>query len=129
MTQAITARRDGDTFQARLLDENGPIVKVGFDTGPKSFDDIWVEYDKGKGPSDQDGVPLRREYLQCKWHSTPNTFGYSQLINPEFINAKAHSFLERAREAQVNFGELYTKVPKLGTLWQEHHWIVPLHDN
>ena len=111
MTQAITARRDGDTFQARvfwdrtarLLDENGPIVKVGFEMGPKSFDDIWVEYDKGKGPSDQDGVPLRREHLQCKWHSTPNTFGYGQLINPEFINAKAHSFLERARKAQVNF--------------------------
>ena len=51
MTQAVTARRDGDTFQARLfwdraawsLDENGSIVKVGFEMGPKSFDDIWVE--------------------------------------------------------------------------------------
>ena len=49
MTQAITARRDGDTFQARLfwdraarlLDEDGAIIKVGFEVGPKSFDDIW----------------------------------------------------------------------------------------
>lgn len=111
MTQAITARRDGDTFQARLfwdraarlLDEDGAIIKVGFEVGPKSFDDIWVEYNIDKGPSDQDGVPIRREHLQCKWHSTPNTFGYIQLINPEFINANAHSFLERARQAQMNF--------------------------
>ena len=111
MTQAITARRDGDTYQARLfwdraarlLDENSSVVKVGFEVGPKSFDDIWVEYEKGKGPADQFGVPLRREHLQCKWHSTPNTYGHAQLINPEFINANVHSFLERARKAQVEF--------------------------
>ena len=111
MTQAVTARRDGDTFQARLfweraarlLDENGPIVKVGFEMGPKSFDDIWVEYDQERGPSDQDGVPLRREHLQCKWHSTPNSFGYSQLIKPKFINANTHSFLQRARKTQMDF--------------------------
>ena len=47
MTQAVTVRRDGDTFQARLfwwhaarlLDPKSPIVRVGFETGPKSFDD------------------------------------------------------------------------------------------
>ena len=108
MTQAVTARRDGDTFQARLfwnyaarlLDENGSIVKVGFEMGPKSFDDIWVEYDENKGPSDHDGVPIHRIYLQCKWHSTPGSFGYLQLIEPEFINANMYSFLERARKAQ-----------------------------
>ena len=111
MTQAVTVRRDGDTFQARLfwnyaarlLDENGPIVKVGFEMGPKSFDDIWVEYDEGTGPSDHDGVPIRRVHLQCKWHSTPGSFGYLQLINPEFINASTYSFLERARKAQAEF--------------------------
>ena len=111
MTQAVTVRRDGDTFQARLfweraarlLDEDSPIVKVGFEMGPKSFDDIWVEYDKTRGPSDHCGVPLDREYLQCKWHSTPDSFGYLQLINPEFINANTYSFLERARKAQADF--------------------------
>lgn len=43
MTQAVTVRRDGDTFQARLfwwhaarmLDPGSPIVRVGFETGPK----------------------------------------------------------------------------------------------
>lgn len=111
MTQAVMARRDGDTFQARLfwdfasrlLDDGSPIVKVGFEMGPKSFDDIWVEYDEYRGPPNHDGVPIRRDYLQCKWHTTPDSFGYLQLINPEFINANTCSFLERARKAQTEF--------------------------
>ena len=80
MTQAIIARRDGDTFQARmfwdraarLLDEHGAIAKVGFEKGPKSFDDIWIEYREGAGPCDQNGTRLRRVHIQCKWHTTPN---------------------------------------------------------
>lgn len=111
MARAITARKDGDAFQARLfwiraawlLDENSPITKVGFEMGPKGLDDIWVEYDEGKGPLDQDGIPLLREHLQCKWHSTPNSFGYAQLVRPEFINASTYSFLQRARKAQIDF--------------------------
>lgn len=111
MTQAITASRDGATFQARLfwdraarlLREDGPITKVGFEIGPKSFDDIWVEYDRIHGPSDQEGVPLRREHLQCKWHAAPDNYGYKHLIDPEFINANARSLLERARAAQMGY--------------------------
>ena len=111
MTQAIIARRDGDTFQARmfwdraarLLDEHGAIAKVGFEKGPKSFDDIWIEYREGAGPSDQNGTRLRRVHIQCKWHTTPNTFGYVELTDPEFINASAVSFLQRGRKAQLEF--------------------------
>ena len=111
MTQAIIARRDGDTFQARmfwdraarLLDEHGAIAKVGFEKGPKSFDDIWIEYREGAGPSDQNGTRLHRVHIQCKWHTTPNTFGYVELTDPEFINASAVSFLQRARKAQLEF--------------------------
>lgn len=109
MTQAILARRDGDTFQARqfwlraaqLLDPNSPIIRVGFENGPKSFDDIWVEYASSKAPKDSTGQPIEREHIQSKWHTTPGTYGYSDLIDPEFINAQAKSLLERAREAQL----------------------------
>lgn len=109
MTQAVTVRRDGDTFQsrlfwwhaARLLDPDSPIIRVGFETGPKSFDDIWVEYDPARSAADQYGYPLRREHLQCKWHVTPDSYGYAHLIDPEFINANARSLLQRAREAQL----------------------------
>ena len=136
MAQAIIARRDGDTFQARvfwgiavrLLDEECPIVKVGFEKGPKSFDDIYVEYDNTGRPSDQFGVTLRREYLQCKWHSTPGSYGYRQLCDPEFINAKTCSFLERARQAQKCFAPDGSGIRfKLVTNWRPQLGD-PLHD-
>lgn len=108
MTQAVTVRRDGDVFQARcfwlkaarLLDPVSPVRRVGFETGPKAFDDIWVDYDETRAPNDQDGRPLIREHVQCKWHVRPDVFGYTHLVDPEFINANAISLLERARAAQ-----------------------------
>jgi hypothetical protein len=111
MTQAVTVRRDGDTFQARLfwlhaarlLDPESPVTRVGFEIGPKSFDDIWVEYDPARSGLDQYGEPLRREHMQCKWHVTPDSYGYSHLVDPEFINANARSLLQRAREAQLAY--------------------------
>lgn len=109
MTQALTAILDGTAYQARLfwekaarlLDPNSPVRKVGFEQGPKGFDDIWVEYDPAKAPRDGVGGPLLREHLQCKWHASPGSFGYADLIDPEFINAASHSLLERAHLAQV----------------------------
>jgi hypothetical protein len=127
MTQAVTVRRDGDTFQARLfwwhaarlLDPVSPIIRVGFETGPKSFDDIWVEYDPMRSATDQYGDPLLREHLQCKWHGTPASYGYTQLIDPEFINANARSLLQRARAAQVAFAPDGSGVRfKLVTNWR-----------
>lgn len=111
MTQAVAVRRDGDAFQARLfwwraarlLDEASPIIKVGFENGPKGFDDIWVEYDPARSPPDQNGRPLLREHIQCKWHVTPDSYGYAHLIDPAFINANAKSLLQRARAAQLSF--------------------------
>jgi hypothetical protein len=127
MTQAVTVRRDGDTFQARLfwwhaarlLDPESPVVRVGFESGPKSFDDIWVEYDPKRSASDQYGDPLLREHMQCKWHVTPDNYGYSHLIDPEFINANARSLLQRAREAQLSYAPAGSGVRfKLVTNWR-----------
>lgn len=112
MTQAVTVRRDGDNFQsrifwlyaARLLDLESPIKEVGFEVGPKCFDDIWVEYDPIKGPKDHLGNPILREHIQCKWHVTPDQYKYTDLIDPEFINATSKSFIERAYTAQATYG-------------------------
>jgi hypothetical protein len=109
MTQAVTVRRDGDTFQARLfwwhaarlLDPESPVMRVGFESGPKGFDDIWVERDPARCRIDPRGGPLWREHLQCKWHVSPGSYGYAQLVDPEFINANARSLLQRARDAQL----------------------------
>ena len=127
MTQAVAVRRDGDTFQARqfwlraarLLDPKSPVTRVGFEIGPKSFDDIWVEYKPGREPNAHDGAALRREHLQCKWHVAPGTYGYADLIKPEFINANARSLLQRAHDAQLKYAPEGTGARfKLVTNWQ-----------
>ena len=127
MTQAVAVRRDGDTFQARqfwlraarLLDPKSPISHVGFESGPKGFDDVWVEYEQGHEPNAHDGVPLRREHLQCKWHVAPGTYGYADLVEPEFINANARSLLQRAHDAQLKYApEGVGARFKLVTNWQ-----------
>ena len=123
MTKAAVARRDGDAFQgrlfwlkaARLLDDESSVSRVGFETGPKGFDDIWVEYESSRAPVDQEGEPLLREHLQCKWHVTPSNYGWVDLTDPDFINASSTSLLQRAHAAQVKFaprgvGERFTLV-------------------
>lgn len=113
MTQAVSVRRDGDLFQARifwlraamLLVPDSGVTKVCFETGPKAFDDIWVNYAVGRGPRAWDGSTVEREHLQCKWHTRPGTYGYAELADPAFINANARSLLGRAHDAYGNYIE------------------------
>jgi hypothetical protein len=130
MAQAIVARRDGDTFQARLfwgraarlLDPRGAVARVGFECGPAGFDDIWVEYEPGRGPLDQHGEPLKRVHMQCKWHVSPGAYGYADLINPEFINAQSRSLLQRAQNAQATHALTGAGVRfQLTTNWTVNH--------
>jgi SMODS-associated and fused to various effectors sensor domain len=108
MAQANVARIDGDTFQARhfwrkacrLLDPCSPLARIGFESGPKGYDDIWVEYVPNRGLVDQFGKPLLREHTQCKWHVAPNSYGHQHLAEPTFINANSKSLLQRALSAQ-----------------------------
>lgn len=107
MTQAVVTRRDGDVFQARmfwlkaanLLDADGSILRVGFESGLRGFDDVWVEYEPSRAPQDQFGEPLLIERMQCKWHATPGSYNHQDLIRPEYINATTTSLLQRAYEA------------------------------
>lgn len=106
MTQAVVVARDGAAYQARLfwkeaallLDPQSSVAKVGFESGPSGFDDMWVEYDPPR--LDQHGSPLRREHIQCKWHVSPSSYGYASLADPQFLNATARSYLQRALAAQ-----------------------------
>lgn len=108
MAQAIAARRHGDDFQSRLfwlraaslLAPEGAAVKVGYETGPKSFDDIFVEYDPDRAPQDHEGHRILRRHTQCKWHTTAGTFGFADLADPAFLNAQRFSLLQRALAAQ-----------------------------
>jgi hypothetical protein len=102
---------------ARLLFPDSPIVRVAFETGPKSFDDIWVDYAAGHGQLDQFGRPLGREHIQCKWHVAPGSYGYAALIDPEFVNANTRSLLQRAYDAYETAGGAGVRF-KLLTNWQ-----------
>ncbi|MEX2124962.1 MAG: SAVED domain-containing protein [Woeseia sp.] len=109
MAKANIARRQGDDFQARLfwlkaaslLDSKSPVVRVAYETGPKSFDDISIEHELNGAPRDHEGNPIRRKHIQSKWHTTAGVFGYRDLIDPKFINAERHSLLQRAKLAQA----------------------------
>ena len=112
MAKANIARRQGDDFQARLfwlkasslLDGKSPVVRVAYETGPKSFDDISIEHELNGAPRDHEGNPIRRKHIQSKWHTTAGVFGYHDLIEPKFINAERHSLLQRAKLAQSGNG-------------------------
>jgi hypothetical protein len=110
MTNAVISIHDGFAFQARyfwlkataLLDPGKAVIRVGFESGPKSFDDVWVEYAPGRGPLDPRGNPIRRIHHQCKWHVSPGIYGHAALTDPDFINASAKSFLARAHGALLS---------------------------
>lgn len=110
MARSIAARRHGDDFQARLfwlraallLDPHSNVTKVAYETGPKSFDDILVEYDLKTAPQDHEGRPILRRHIQSKWHTTAGVFGHADLIDPAFINAERYSLLQRAHLAQAD---------------------------
>jgi hypothetical protein len=127
MTQAVVARKHGDDFQARLfwlhaallLDPNGPVIRVGYETGPKAFDDVLVEYNPARAPQDHHGLPVLRDHFQCKWHVKPGEFGYADLTHPSFTNATSQSFLQRARNAQMQHAPQGTGARfKLVTNWR-----------
>jgi len=83
------------------LDPTSPVEKVGFESGPKGFDDVWVAYEPSRAPSDQEGKAILREHIQCKWHVSISDFGYADQIEPEWINANKVSLLQRAYAAQI----------------------------
>ncbi|PKP68837.1 MAG: hypothetical protein CVT83_04895 [Alphaproteobacteria bacterium HGW-Alphaproteobacteria-5] len=108
MARANVARQQGDAFQARLfwlyaaclLDPHSNIIKVAYETGPKAFDDILIEYDPKAAPRDHEGQPIYRRHIQCKGHANAGTFGYAELTDPAFVNASRFSLLQRVHEAQ-----------------------------
>ena len=55
-------------------------------SGRHRFDDIWVDYEPARGIQDQNGSPLLREHVQCKWHVAPNTYGYAELVDVTSVN-------------------------------------------
>jgi len=109
MADQVIARQQGDDFQARifwleaanLLRDDSPVRMVMFETGPKAFDDVVVDYARDGAPQDHHGLPILRDHKQCKWHVRPGDFGFNDFVDPKFIGGTSFSFLQRARAAQL----------------------------
>lgn len=108
MADQVVARQQGDDFQARifwleaanLLRDESPVRVVMYETGPRAFDDVVVDYTREGAPQDHSGKPILRDHKQCKWHVRPGEFGFVDFTVPEFIGGTSVSFLQRAHAAQ-----------------------------
>lgn len=108
MADSVVPQWHGANYQARifwenalnLLDDTSCVVEVTFEAdGPKAFDDVVVKYDPPVVRSGPERVPA--EYHQVKWHvAYDGRFGFEDFVDPAFIGAKAHSLLERLRDAK-----------------------------
>lgn len=114
MARQIVARQGGDDYQARwfwlqacaLLDDYSTVKRVVYeDDELKSFDDIAVYYHPGH--RDKNGELVDAEFYQVKFHVTSDGALTAQsLCDPEFINAKKYSLLQRIKTAHDH---CYTK--------------------
>lgn len=79
------------------------VKRVAFEIdSPKAFDDIAVYYDPPIRGTNR--LPVSADYFQVKWHATySGSFGYADLADPAFINAKSVSLLQRLRDARTQF--------------------------
>lgn len=108
MADAVTARWNGEKYQARVFWQNAlnmlahdsVVVEVTFEAdAPKSFDDVVVRYDPPIPGSGPERVPVA--YQQVKWHvDTGGRFGYKDLVDPNFIGATRMSLLQRLSDAK-----------------------------
>lgn len=108
MTKSVVPLQQGEDFQAdffwyqaaRLYMPHTKVSRVGFELdAPKSFDDVAVWYD----PYDYDEwrKPVHADFYQVKFHvDYSGSVTAASLSDPEFINAKEVSLLQRLLHAK-----------------------------
>ena len=127
MTKSIVPIQQGEDFQAdffwyqaaQLYMPHTKVSRVGFELdAPKSFDDVAVWYD----PYDYDEWrnPVHADFYQVKFHvDYSGSVTAESLSDPEFINAKEVSLLQRllyAKKEQSQNGKQARFI--LVTNWQ-----------
>lgn len=92
--------RAGELFHA----EDTHVSRVGFEVGPRAFDDVVVWYTQPI--LDWDGRSIDAEYHQVKFHVTHvGAFTWKALMDPAFVNATRSSILTRLAEAAATLGD------------------------
>ena len=107
MARAVSARQQGDEYQARafwlkacrLFQPHTKVNKVGYEIEEMPhFDDIAVFY--GDGTSGWHGNALDSDYYQVKWHvDQSGSLTCESLVSPEFIGSRRSSLLQRLKES------------------------------
>ena len=107
MARAVSARQQGDAYQARafwlkacrLFLPHTKVERVGYEINDMPhFDDIAVFY--GNDVSDWHGNTLDSDYYQVKWHvDQSGSITSDSLVDPRFIGSRATSLLQRLKEA------------------------------
>ena len=114
MAKSVTARRQGDEFQAlffwkqatRLLIEGGdPVQRVTFESDRRIFvDDVVVEY-AALVLDPLTGQRFATDAYQCKYHVAQGiTFTLDNLLDPAFLGNK-QSMLQRLYDAYCKYAE------------------------
>lgn len=108
MSKAVSSRIKGDDYQAyifwinacNLLIENERSQKIAYEYDQvRSLDDVVLFYDIPV--LDEYGDPIHADYYQVKYHVTQGgSIKWNDLLDPDFINAKSISFLQRVYDAQ-----------------------------
>ena len=110
MAKAVTARKQGDDFQAiffwsqlvnLLIDEN--VKRVTFESDQRIFvDDVTVEYSNAL-TDEYTGQQYLVDAYQCKYHLGRNiVFSFDKWIDPKFIKNE-QSMLQRLYEAYKEY--------------------------
>ena len=106
MARAVAARLQGDDYQirffwlqaCRLFEDRTKVVNVEMESDDtKSLDDVVVRY---RDYSDM-GESIDADFIQVKFHVTGNgAFTWERMMDPDFVNAKSVSILQRLLDAQ-----------------------------
>jgi len=110
MANAVVAGWQGHDYQARLFwyyaaflkdRTRSDVIEVSYEAdAPKAFDDVVAKYDPPKPGYGSERIAA--EYFQIKYHVVSGgRFGFKDLTDPEFINAKSTSLLQRLRDAKL----------------------------
>ena len=107
MARAVSARQQGDAYQARafwlkacrLFQSHTKVVRIGYEINDMPhFDDIAVFYDNG-APNGH-GATLDSDYYQIKWHvDQSGSITCESLADPAFIGSRRSSLLQRLKES------------------------------
>lgn len=113
MNRAISARVQGDDYQAlfswlyivKLFQPHTSVCKVVYEAdNVKSFDDVVVYYREDKPRLDCRHNKISMDCFQVKYHVTQDgTFTWDGLKDPNFINAKSYSIMQRLLDAHRKY--------------------------